>query len=196
MKLLLTLVLGLLLAWPVAAEQGQWLVRAGAHNIMPKSDNGDVVEVDSKTMVTFNISYFVTKNWAVELLAALPFEHDVDLIGGSKVADVNHLPPTLSAQYHFMPDSTIRPYVGAGVNYTLFFEESTTGALDGSRLSLDDSVGLALQVGVDIDINDRWFTNVDVRYMDIDSKAKLNGNSIGTVAIDPWLVGVNLGVRF
>lgn len=195
MKLLLIFIAGLLLAWPASAEQSQWLVRAGAHNILPQSDNGDVVEVDNDTMVTFNVTYFATENWAVELLAALPFKHDIELIGGGKVADTKHLPPTLSVQYHFLPDRSIRPYVGAGVNYTIFFEEGTTGPLAGSRLSLDNSVGLALQMGVDFDINDRWFTNLDVRYIDIDTKAKLNGSSIGTVDIDPWLVGLNLGVR-
>lgn len=195
MKHLHTFILGLLLAGPCVAEQGDWLVRAGAHNIMPKSDNGDVVEVENDTMVTFNISYFATDNWAIELLAALPFKHDIELIGGGKVAQTKHLPPTLSVQYHFMPERSIRPYIGAGVNYTIFFEEGTTGALDGSRLSLDNSVGLALQVGVDIDINDRWFTNLEIRHIDIDTKAKLNGNSIGTVEIDPWLAGLNIGVR-
>ena len=89
----------------------------------------------------------------------------------------------------------MRPYIGAGLNYTLFFEEDTTGALAGSRLELEDSVGAAGQLGIDIDLNERWFLNAEVRWMDIDTKAKLNGISLGNVSIDPWLYGINLGVR-
>jgi outer membrane protein len=178
------------------AEQGDWLVRFGAHNIDPKSNNHDVVSVDSATMVTFNGTYFFRPNWGVELLAALPFSHDIDLVGGGKVAETNHLPPTLSVQYHFAPDAAIRPYVGAGVNLTLFYDEQTTGALDGSSLSLGTSVGVALQAGLDVPIGERWYLNFDVRYMDIDTKAKLNGASLGDVEIDPWLYGLNLGYRF
>lgn len=79
---------------------------------------------------------------------------------------------------------------------TLFFDEHTSGALDGSDLSLGTSVGLAGQVGMDIDLSERFFLNFDVRYMQISSKAKLDGVSLGKVKIDPWLYGVSLGYRF
>ncbi|MCC9004298.1 MAG: hypothetical protein LM549_17010, partial [Candidatus Competibacter sp.] len=85
---------------------------------------------------------------------------------------------------------------GLGLNYTFFFDESTEGALSGSDLKLDDSWGLAAQVGMDFDVAPNWFLNVDVRYIDIDTKAKLDGVSIGTVEIDPWVVGFNVGTRF
>jgi outer membrane protein len=178
------------------AEQGDWLVRVGAHNIDPKSNNHDVVSVDSGTMLTFNGTYMIRPNWGIELLAALPFSHDIDLVGGGKVAETNQLPPTLSVQYHLAPDAAIRPYVGAGVNLTLFYDEQTTGALDGSSLSLGTSVGLALQAGLDVPIGEHWYLNVEVRYIDIDTKAKLDGASLGHVEIDPWLYGLNAGYRF
>ncbi len=180
---------------PVHAERGDWQIRMGGSLVNPKSDNHGIVEVDSDTMLTFNATYFLTPNWAIELLAALPFTHDIDLVGGGRVAETKHLPPTLSAQYHFMPGGKVRPYVGAGINYTLFFEEDTTGALAGSSLKLEDSVGPAAQIGIDIDLSDRWFLNAEVRWMDIDTKAKLDGVSLGTVEIDPWLYGINLGFR-
>ena len=185
----------LMITQSAIADQGDWLVRVGAHNVDPKSDNSDIVEVDSAIMVTFNGTYMFQKNWGVELLAALPFSHDIDLVGGGKVAKTKHLPPTASIQYHFAPDSNIRPYVGAGLNWTLFFDESTTGALDGTDLNLGNSFGFAAQAGVDIDVNERWFVNADVRYMDIETKAKLDGVSLGKVEIDPWLFGVSLGFR-
>ena len=179
----------------VFAEQGDWLIRVGTHNVNPKSDNHSIVEVQDDTMLTFNFTYFFQHNWAVELLAAAPFEHDIELIGGGKVGSTKHLPPTLSVQYHFRPDTRVRPYFGVGLNVTEFFEEDTTGALAGAKLELDRSVGVAGQVGLDIDINDQWFVNMDVRYFDIETDADLNGASLGTVEIDPWAVGLSVGMR-
>lgn len=114
----------------------------------------------------------------------------------TQVGKTKHLPPTLSLQYHFAPQATLRPYVGVGLNYTLFFEEKTQGALAGTKLELDPSFGLAGQVGVDVALNDLWFVNADVRYIDIDSDAKLNGASLNTVNIDPYVIGVSIGRRF
>jgi len=105
----------LLLGLPVLAyEGGDLILRGGFHNINPQSDNNPVVEVDSATMFTFNGTYMIDPHWGVELLAALPFEHDINLNGGPKVGSAKHLPPTLSLQYHFIPEGKIQPYVGLG----------------------------------------------------------------------------------
>ncbi len=190
-KLMLT---ALLLAYGTSAwaEAGDFLVRVGASIVDPKSDNHPVVEVDSGTSLTFNGTYFMTDQWAVELLAALPFKHDIDAVGGGNIGETKHLPPTLSVQYHFMPNQPVRPYVGAGLNYTIFFEED----LDGADLSLDNSLGWAAQIGVDIDLTESMFLNADVRYIDIETDAKVNSTNIGTVEIDPWVYGIHLGFRF
>ena len=190
-KLLLAFAL-LCFSTSVFAEAGDWLFRAGASIVAPKSDNHPAVEVDDGTMVTFNGSYFITDRWAVEVLAALPFKHDIDAVGGGTIGEVKHLPPTVSMQYHFMPASSVRPYVGAGLNYTFMFEED----IDGADLELDNSTGWAAQIGVDIDLNENMFLNAEVRYLDIDTDAKVNGVSIGTVEVDPVLFGVNIGFRF
>jgi outer membrane protein len=179
-----------------AQDVGHWIWRVGVHDIEPKSHNNDIVNVDSAYMLTFNGTYLFAPHWGVELLASLPFQHDVNLNGGGKVAEVKHLPPTLSLQYHFNPNGKWRPYVGAGLNYTVFFDESTTGALAGSDLKLDDSFGAAAQLGLDVELGGPWFANVDVRWFDIDSDAKVNGVSIGTVEIDPYAFGVSIGRRF
>lgn len=181
----------------MAMDQGDWLFRFGGSYVDPKSNNHEVVGVDSAASFTFNFSYMMTANWSVELLAAYPFKHDITLnADGSKVGSTKHLPPTVSLQYHFMPDSKFQPYIGAGVNYTYFFDESTTGALEGASLSLGGSWGLAGELGADIMLNDQWFLNLSARYIDIGTKAKLNGESIGTVNIDPWVYSANVGLRF
>jgi len=180
----------------MAMDQGDWLVRAGASYIDPKSNNHDIVSVDSATAFTFNFSYFMTDAWAVELLAAWPVKHDIDLLDGTKVADTKQLPPTLSIQYHWAPDSVFQPYVGVGLNYTTFSSEKTYGILEGVDLDLESSWGLAGDVGADIKLGDSWFLNVSIRYIDIESKAKLDGESIGKVKISPWIYSGNVGFRF
>ncbi len=192
---------GLMTGVAEAYQAGDWLVRAGIWGIYPKSDNLNLgpnadINVDDGYSLGFNITYMATPNIGIELLGAWPFSHDISLSGVGTIGDTKQLPPTISVQYHFLPDSNFRPYVGLGLNYTFFFDESTEGALSGSDLKLDDSWGLAAQVGMDFDVAPNWFLNVDVRYIDIDTKAKLDGVSIGTVEIDPWVVGFNVGTRF
>ena len=180
----------------VAFEPGDWLVRVGASYVSPASGNSDIVSVESDTSVTFNFSYMMTDVWALELLAAVPFKHDIELLNGTKVGSTKQLPPTLSIQYHFMPTEKFQPYLGVGINYTNFYSENTTGDLEGVDLNLGDSWGLAGQAGFDVLINDNWFFNLDIRYIDIDTKASLDGVSIGNVEIDPWIFGGHIGFRF
>jgi outer membrane protein len=198
-KITATAVATLGLAIAAAAQAGEpspWVFRLGVHNVDPKSNNSDIVSVDSARMLTFNLTRMLDEHWGVEVLAALPFEHDIRLNTGGKVADVKHLPPTVSFQYHFAPEARFRPYVGAGLNATIFFSEHTTGALEGQKLSLGTSFGGAAQAGMDFDFTDNWFLNADVRWMDIDTKAKLDGTSIGTVGIDPLTFGISVGRKF
>lgn len=194
--LLLALALGSASAAVQAEETDRWIWRAGVHTVQPKSNNHAIVNVDTGTMLTFGGTYLLTPNWGVEVLAALPFQHDINLNGGGQVAETDHLPPTVSVQYHFRPNANVRPYVGAGLNYTLFFDEKTRGALAGSKLELEPSFGLAAQAGVDISIGSVWFVNVDARWMDIDTDAKLDGAKIGTVELDPYVYGISIGRRF
>lgn len=179
------------------ADAADWIVRFGGHTIDPKSNNHELVNVGSGQSLTFNATYLLSDNWGVEVLAALPFSHDITLkADGSRVAETKQLPPTVSLQYHFMPDRRVSPYLGAGLNATVFFDEKTAGALAGSKLSLDDSFGVAAQAGVDFALSPQWLINVDARWIDIDTNARLDGASLGTVAIDPYAFGVSVGYRF
>ena len=180
----------------IAVEKGDWIIRAGYTHVSPDSNNHAVVNVDSAGSLGLNFSYFMTNNLTVEVLAAYPFEHDINLNGGGKVASTKHLPPTVSLQYHFMPEKQFKPYLGVGLNYTTFFSTKTTGALEGTKLSLDDSWGLAGEIGADVMLNETWLLNFSARYIDIGTKAKLDGASLGTVNIDPWVYSVMVGYKF
>jgi outer membrane protein len=179
-----------------SAQEGPWQVRVGSTSVKPKSNNSPVVNVDDNSSLTFTISYYFNDNWAFEVLAAVPFEHDIELLDGTVVGDTEHLPPTFTIQYHFLPNGRFRPYAGLGINYTTFTSESTTGPLTGSDLSLDASTGLAIQLGADFMINDNWLINVDLRSIDIETDAELDGAALTTVAIDPSVFGINVGYRF
>jgi outer membrane protein len=183
-----------------AAQGADCLLRVGAHNIEPKSNNNPIVSVGSAASLTFNGSCHINPNWAVELLAALPFKHDIYLAGTkNRVGSTEQLPPTLSLQYHFAPVGKAEFYLGAGLNDTFFFNKRTTGALAGGKLYLDSSLGVAAQAGVDFALGKDWLLGLDVRWADINSKASVNlGTSVlnvGTVQIDPMIYGITIGHR-
>ena len=208
----------------LAHDAGDFYVRVGASNVDPDDPNGDIdltavdpalgvadINVDDAWSLTFTGSYQYTENWAVELLAAYPFDHDIKVDGLGKVGSTKHLPPTLALQYHFLPKSAFQPYIGAGVNYTIFFDDGEDGTLEalGGDLEIEDnSFGFAGQVGLDYMINDNWFINADLRYIAIDTKAKITlpaGVIPGTtepvqikedVDIDPWVYGISIGYKF
>lgn len=187
-----------------AHEAGDILLRVGVSQVRPTSDNGSALDgavdlnINNSVRPSVTATYMATPHIGVELLAAWPFEHDVHASGAvhGKIVSSKQLPPTLSLQWHFLPESTVQPYVGVGVNYTHFFDTHAEGALKGSKVKLRDSWGIAGQVGVDVKLSERWFLNADVRYIDIDSKVKLNGDTIGTAHIDPWVATVAIGYRF
>lgn len=187
-------------AGPVAAQD--WFVRVGAHTVDPKSNSGTLAggalsaKINSDTRPTIAIGRFLNDNWAVELLGATPFEHQVKLNGAAAV-NFKHLPPTATVQYYFgSKDQAFRPFVGAGVNYTWTYDEKTRGPLEGTRVGIENSWGLAGQVGVQFALGNGWELVGDMRWMDIDAKVKVNGAGVGKVAVDPRVYGLYIGRRF
>jgi outer membrane protein len=183
------------------AAEGDWVLKVGVHQVSPKSDNGRLAggalkaDVGDDARPTISLEYLFTPNWGLEVLGALPFQHEVRL-NGAKAADVKHLPPTVSVQYHFMPGEQFSPFIGVGLNYTRFFSIHEKGPLAGTSLDLSDSWGGAVHAGVDFKLNERWSFTADVRWMNIETDAKVNGAKVGTVKIDPFVYGIAVGYRF
>jgi outer membrane protein len=190
--------------------QGNWLVRARAVQLDPanRSDAigslavpANAITVNRKTIPELDISYFFTPNIAAELVLTVPQKQTVTVeqsaLGGPvQIGTFKHLPPTLSVQYHFLPEGVVRPYVGLGVNYTRISSVNLNVPTVGA-LTLDShSFGLAAGAGVDIRVAKNVFVNFDVKKVQIRSDVKLAGNKISNVRIDPWLFGVGVGYRF
>ena len=185
----------------LAQSAGSWTFGIGAHQVAPKSDNGTLtatplgdlrMEVGNNARPTITAEYFIRDNLGLEVLAALPFQHDIAVAGVGKVGSTKHLPPTVSLQYHF-GEGKVRPFVGVGVNFTAFFSTKTEGAIAGTDLDLSNSWGLAGHVGVDFQVSEKGAIRVDYRKIDIDTKVKLNGANLGTsntVNIDPSVYGI------
>jgi outer membrane protein len=198
---LMVLALGLSATPAFAQQAGEWTVSFGAHQVNPKSDNGSLangsldVEVGSDVKPTITAEYFVRDNLGVEILASWPFEHDVAIKGVGRVGSTKHLPPTVSLQYHF-GSGVVKPFVGAGVNFTTFMSEETTGALAGTELKLDNSFGVAAHAGIDFEVSQNGSIRVDARWIDIDTDVSVNGTKLGEVNIDPLVYGAAYVLKF
>jgi len=187
----------------LANQEGDILVRARLININPDGDSEVLgLDVEDGYSLDIDFTYMVSRNFGIELLLDTTSTHRITL-GGNDVISTRVLPPSLIAQYHFTPSGKIRPYVGAGINYTLFLDEEGEGILDDAGIELDDSVGYVLQAGVDYDISNDWFFNVDIKYIDIDTTATItNSSALGVpkatdeVDVNPTILGVGIGTRF
>jgi len=196
---------------PAFADAGDWLVRARIINVSPNDSSGQVpavagsgVSVDVDTTIELDFTYMVSNNLGLELILATS-KHEATGTGtlaGADVGEVRALPPTLTLQYHFNPKATVRPYAGVGLNYTRFFNPKLGAALianGATDIDYDDSFGLSAQAGLDIDINKKWFMNLDVKYVQIETTATITGGALaGNVDVDinPWVFGVGIGTRF
>ena len=164
--------------------------------------------VDNSVGAEIDFTYFFTENIASELVLGVA-QHNVSardtnigaVLGTEQkdfdLGDVWLIPPTLTLQYHFLPDGKIRPYAGAGLNYTIFFEENE--GLFVSDTSYDNSFGYALQAGVDIGITEKFAFNIDLKklYLETEAEVKALGETFKTdVDIDPWLLGFGIAYRF
>lgn len=182
-----------------AQDSGDWIVRARAVSLTSenKDSTGLDLSINDKVLPEVDISYFFSPNFALELILTYPQEQDVRS-GGAKIGSFKHLPPTLTAQYHFTGLSGWRPYVGLGVNYTRISDVNFNSDVDealGPTLE-KDSFGLAAQVGVDVPLGGGWLLNFDLKKVQIGTTVSSFGTEVGKLKVDPWLASIGVGMRF
>ncbi len=203
-------------ATPAYAKAGDFLLRARAVFVAPNESSsgvspafpGEHVKVSDSFAPELDLTYFATDHIGFELIAATT-KHHVDGTSGTtgsigRLASTWVLPPTLTAQYHFIPDGHVRPYVGAGINYTVFWNtrasDALVAAVGPTHVGLSDSVGWAVQGGVDIDLTPKVFLNFDIKYIGIKTTGYLNTTAAGLqtvrVNLDPIVAGAGIGFRF
>ncbi len=185
------------------ADAGDWLIRLRGVAVNPVESAditviGGDLDVDNNFVPELDFTYFFTDNVAAELILATT-KHDLvatdTTLGDVPLGDVRLLPPTLLLQYHPIPDGAVSPYVGAGINLTLMFNEDAAGGAV-TDLKVDNAFGFALQAGADIKINDDWFINVDVKKVFLKTDASINLGAIeAKVKLNPWIFGFGFGRR-
>ncbi len=212
-----------------AYQQGDWIIRGGAAMVDPDTDSDPIriptdpetvlpggVDVDDDTQLGLTFSYMLTDQWSVELLASTPFEHDITLEDAPVDAgSTKHLPPTVTVNWYPRGGQKgWQPFVGAGVNYTHFWDEDADSQLEGALgeivggpgadpipadLDLDASWGLALRAGVDVPINDNWSITASMYWIDIDTEAEVSTPVADVdfdVEIDPFVYFLGVSYRF
>ncbi|KAB8152362.1 outer membrane beta-barrel protein [Kordia sp. TARA_039_SRF] len=185
----------------------KWQVRARVISIIPNESAsieaiGGDVSISTAYVPELDFTYFFTENWAAELILGTA-NHDVEAVntaaGNIDLGDVWLLPPTLTFQYHY-PIGDFKPYVGAGINYTIFYGADEGPVAD--DVDYDNSFGFAFQAGFDYALSEKWFLNLDVKKILIQTDATVNANSalgatVGAdVDINPLVIGFGVGLKF
>ena len=197
-----------------AAEENPWMLRVRAVDLLFQNgqSNGDGslnalglgvqtanVKAKNQWIPEFDITYFFTKNIAAELVLTWPQQVNITAgPGNTNVGKVTALPPSLLAQYHFTDLGAFKPYVGAGVNYTIFGNRQNFPALNNAVQVNQSSVGFVGQVGMDYMFDKNWGMNVDLKYATMSTAVKTvnGGTSIGTLTLNPWMPAVGVTYKF
>lgn len=180
----------------VQADDGPFMVRVRAVNVAFTGSVQTVagkVEADNRWIPEVDFSYFITPNIAAELVLTYPQKVDITA-NGAKIGDIRALPPSLLVQYHFTQFGAFKPYVGAGLNYTVFTRKDDLAG--GAATIEDSSFGLAAQVGFDYMLTKNVSLNLDVKYIQMNTDVKVGGAKQGTLDLNPITAGIGIGYRF
>jgi len=182
------------------AQAGDFVVKLGIADVVPKSDNGTLAgvlktDIGNSVRPSITLEYMFTPNLGLEVLGAWPFRNDIKL-NGLKMARVDVLPPTVSLQWHFLPKTAVSPFVGVGVNYTFMYNEKTKGPIANSKLDVENSWGFAAHAGVDFNFSKNWLMTLDARWIQMRNDVKVDGAKVGKVKVDPMVWGIAVGYRF
>lgn len=205
------------LLFTVSLSAQNWQVRLRGVAVQPNEKSevsaiGGDVNISNSFIPELDFTYFFNKNVAAELILGTT-KHDVKTtgsnltaIGGPASAEVDLgsvwlLPPTLTLQYHFYPTKTLKPYLGAGLNYTIFYSVDEGSVVKG--LDYDNAVGFALQGGFDYMLNDKYFLNFDIKKLFLKTDVNVDATNLASglkipaeVNIDPLLIGFGVGMKF
>jgi len=182
---------------------GDFMIRLRGIEIIPR-DHGSIntiggnPHISNEAVPEVDFSYFLTDYFALELIAATS-KHDVSAhgtsLGNVDLGSVWLLPPTLTLQFHPFPKARFSPYIGGGINYTIFYNSHAGG--DGiDKVSYTNSIGYAAQVGIDVRLAGNWYLNADLKHLWLNNKVKVNGSIKAQVTEDPWIVGAGFGYKF
>jgi outer membrane protein len=191
--------------WQVP-HKGDWIITGRITDVTSNADDaittaagaatGLNVDVGHDVMPTLGFTYFLTDNVSVEAILGAT-RHDIRARGATTDVVVHEtwvLPPVVTLQYRPVPEARVSPYVGAGLNYMLFFSGENRNGFD---VNLDDGLGYALQAGADIAISGPWTVNVDVKKVWFNTDASINGGTLESdVNLDPWVISLGIGRKF
>jgi len=189
-----TFMAGYLSVAPVYAQDFNWIVRTGVTHISPDAESNALgIDIEDDTSVSLDITRFLTPNLALNLVAVFTSHEVKSPACGGSCGNFDLLPPILTAQWHFLPDSRIRPYASAGINYNIFSNE--TGTLDAINADIDNTFGYVLGAGVDIGLTDALAVNLDVKkiFLEADVSTDIGNDKFD---VDPWVIGANIAFRF
>ncbi len=179
-------------------DYNKWQARFRIISVIPSPGDdltGADVDISTAFVPELDFTYFFTKNWAAELILGTT-KHDVELEGGADLGSVRLLPPTLNLQYHFYAGD-IKPYLGAGINYTFFYDAKSG---DVSDMDYDNSFGFSFQAGLDYNLNEKWFLNLDIKKLLLKTDVDVNtdGSTVLPVEVDinPLIIGLGVGMKF
>ena len=183
---------------------GKWLIGLKVLNLDPDVDSnvsiGGSATVGDDTVPELDIRYFITDNIAIETILGTT-EHSVGAIntalGDVNLGTVGVLPPTVTLQYHFNTDGNFQPYVGAGINYTFFYDDNPGDAVG---ISYKDEIGIALNIGFDYVLGENNYFNIDIKKYDLPTDVVIDAGAAGTatagVDLDPLAISIGYGWRF
>jgi len=191
---------------PAPKAKGDIVLNVRATGVLPEAGDpiltaagaatGLRAEVKDDYKPTIGLSYFLSDKVAIEVIAGTT-QHTVKAVGGATNVEVHKtwvLPPVVSVQYHPFPAAKFSPYVGAGLNYMLFYGDKD---LNGFKVKLDDGFGYALQLGADVPLSERYNLNIDVKKVWFETDASINGGALKSkVKLDPVVASVGVGYRF
>jgi outer membrane protein len=194
-----------------STEFKRWQVRLRGVGVVTPNESAKIgiiggdVEISNAFIPELDFTYFFTEHFAAELILGTA-KHEVKAVntaaGNVDLGSVWLLPPTLTAQYHFYTSDKkmLKPYIGAGLNYTFFYNVKSGGVAD---IEYDNALGYAAQLGFDLMLDDKFFINVDAKRLFLSTDVTVDASNLAPglsipakVDIDPWLFGVGVGMKF